>query len=554
MTNRDLIKKGLSLKWETIDTNEVYRECDCEEPNRGLTLLAPPVEECPCVRDLSWDFEEPKIKALQVMKVSDGEVYHTPSWVDEEFVFTPDKITRKPALVPQRKPLAVPDISRGIGKNQENTDLRELENFAIADNDICIFDGVAFVYNGIFWEEQGKYGVIRHLRKKFQKVNIDCRLSMKEYSDIRQMLLANPDIQREQFFTPEHSLNLLDGRLDIVSMRLYPHDPEDGYFGCIRLESDEILNPVYGDMFERFMDDNPGVRQQILEMIAIAVTGYQAKAFYVLAGPSGAGKSQAIRFLLELLQHKNVMSFSSPAEVGKQFALEEAKQKMAAVCMDALDAVIPPAAIGRIKQLCGDDAMEIQRKHKPPIMLYEKPLVVIATNHSLKVANAAKEEAFFKRQIIIPFGEGVPSERQIPKFYKLLLEESGYILHEAILVYQGLMKNGFQLTRAEYIPAEYNSNEANEAIVGVQHFLDACCDVSEDSRISTDDLHKAYELFAYDEGFESLNKIVFGRALADVLSEFDNITQVKRIDGKDTRGYKGIKLKEGGENDGCWIY
>ena len=80
MTNRDLIKKGLSLKWETIDPDEVYRECDCEEPNRGLTLLAPPVEECPCVRDLSWDFEEPKIKALQVMKVSDGEVYHTPSW------------------------------------------------------------------------------------------------------------------------------------------------------------------------------------------------------------------------------------------------------------------------------------------------------------------------------------------------------------------------------------------------------------------------------------------------------------------------------------------
>lgn len=133
-------------------------------------------------------------------------------WPHGDVVIEPEFVelltNHRPALVPQRKPLAVPDISKGIGKNQENTDLRELENFAIADNDICIFDGVAFVYNGIFWEEQGKYGVIRHLRKKFQKVNIDCRLSMKEYSDISQMLLANPDIQREQFFTPEHSVNL----------------------------------------------------------------------------------------------------------------------------------------------------------------------------------------------------------------------------------------------------------------------------------------------------------------------------------------------------------
>ena len=549
MTTQELIKKGLSLKWETIDPDEVHRECDCEEPNRGFTLLAPPVEESQCIRDLSWDFEQPEIKSLQVMKVSDDETYHTPTWVDEDFVFTPEVITRKPALVPQRKAIAVPDISKGIGKNQENVDLRELEDFAVNRNNICVFDENVYVYNGIFWEKKNKLSFAVHLRNDFRKVKLDSCLTMREYTDIYNLVLSNPDIQRDRFSTPGHSLNLLDGRLDLETMRLYDHDPEDGYFGCIHLESQEILNPVYGDVFERFMDDNPGVRQQILEMIAIALTGYQAKAFYVLAGRTNSGKSQAIRFLIELLQHKNVMSFASPAELGRQFGLADAKNKFAAVCMDAPDAVIPPAAVGRLKQLCGDDAIEVVRKYQNPVTIYDKPLVIIGTNHPLKIANAAKEEAFLKREIIIPFGDSVPPERQIPGLYKLLLEESGYILHEAILAYQGLMKNGFQLTRAEYIPAEYNSNEANEAIVGVQHFLDACCDVSEDSKISTDDLHQAYEMFAYDEGFESLNKIVFGRVLADVLSEFDNITQVKRIDGKDTRGYKGIKLKKGGEND-----
>ena len=51
--------------------------------------------------------------------------------------------------------------------------------------------------------------------------------------------------------------------------------------------------PMRGDYFEMFVSQisvgNPDVRCQLLEMLAIAMTGTQLKYFYVMLGPSNSG-------------------------------------------------------------------------------------------------------------------------------------------------------------------------------------------------------------------------------------------------------------------------
>jgi len=373
---------------------------------------------------------------------------------------------------------------------------------------------------------------------------LDRYLTMREYTEIYNLLLINQSAQRDKFVTPEHSLNLMDGRLDLSDMQVYPHNREDGYFNCLPLYSDDILNPVYGSTFEQFMEDNPLIRQQILEMIGVALTGRQVKAFYVLMGDTNSGKSQLIRFLLELLEHKNVMSFSAPSELNRQFALANAKNKRAMICSDIPDEVIPAGAISKIKQMCsGIDPVTVEAKYKDQITIYQKPLVIMGSNHPIKIPNVAKEEAFMKRMITVPFGESIPPERQIPDIYKLLLDEAGYILAQVCEAYRGLIQNGFKLTRAQYIPEKYDTREGRDSIADVEAFVKKCCEASPEGKVSTDELYQIYEYEAFNFGWGSLNKIEFSRALSQVLSGFEGVFPLKRIDGKDVRGHKGIRLK-----------
>lgn len=444
------------------------------------------------------------------------------------------------------KPRHAPDLSLGFGKKQENLELVSLEKFIVSELTLMVYMGELCVYQAPCWKQLDRRQCTVQLRRLFRENHLDSCLTEKEYRDLYRLLLSNPDIQRDsEFDTPSNLLNLTDGTLDIEKLILYQHKPEDGFFTYLDIESEEILGAKKGEVFEHFIQDisngNPDIRKQVLELIALAITGYEAKVFYALLGPSNSGKTQLSRFITELLGRDQVMNISGIQELGGRFTLSSMENKKLCLCPDLPDAPLPAAAIGAIKQSVGNDAIKIEAKYKNSKTIYKKPLFVFVGNYAIRVPNASKETALMERMVIIPFAEAVPAENRTEQLYKLLLSEAPYIIAQAIYAYRELLHNNFNVTRSA-VPAEYLPEESREQFYCVKDFIENCCKFIDNEEITTESLYMAYQTTGNYNDFYSLSKIDFSRLLSQVLADYDSVKAVKRVAGKELRGYKGITL------------
>lgn len=437
-----------------------------------------------------------------------------------------------------------PDISEGLGKRQNSIDLVNLAKFAAQKLELAVRNQDLFLYDPPRWRALDPKESMVKLRELFRNHECDEALTSRDYREIYQLLLIEPDIQREKDFSPrKHCLNLLDGTLDLLTLELHDHNPKDEFLTFLNLGYDEICNPGNGEVFERFVanasNGDDEIRVQILELIALAITGYEIKHFYALLGPSNTGKTQLGRFLEELLGRDNVASVAGIHDFANRFTTSALAGKLLGTCLDLPDEPLPAIAIGIIKQLVGDDPIKVEAKYKDSRTIYRKPLMLFCGNHPIRIPEAAKEEAFLNRQVIIPFHNPIPDEKQQQALYELLLQEAPYIVAHAIQAYRDLIGRQFVVTRAA-VPAEYETEDSRPNFRAVQDFVDQCCVMGKNYEISTEMLYQAYQTFISYKPYPQLTKVDFSRMLAEVLN--NSAHPIKRAGASSSRGYRGIRL------------
>ena len=442
----------------------------------------------------------------------------------------------------------VPDLSQGLGKKQDNLNLVSLENFAAANLRLMVYQGELCEFSPPCWKRLSSRECNVRLRSLFHAHNLDFCITGREYKEIYQLLLSNPSMQQETEFPPTlHKLNLVDGTLDLKDFSFYSHDPKDGFFSYLNISRDELLQANTGPVFEQFVQDisnrNPDIRQQLLELIALAIVGYEAKVFYALLEPSNSGKTQFSRFLVELLGHEQVVNISGIQELGSKFAMANIEDKRLCLCPDLPDAPLPAAAIGTMKQAVGNDSIKIEAKYKNPKTIYKKPLYIFVGNHPIRVPNMSNEEALLNRMVIIPFAAAVPKEQRTENLYKALLAEAPYIVSQAIKAYRNLVLNHFSVTRTQ-VPPEYQPEDSRKSATFVTDFIQGYCILDEAAEISTNQFFQAYQARCHTEGEDPLSKIEFSRLCSEILQRYPSVVPLKRLHGQDLRGYRGIRLTE----------
>lgn len=199
------------------------------------------------------------------------------------------------------EPLKVPDISGGLGRHLEKRNIVDLENYISKQMTFMVYQGELSVFIAPCWKRLDLCKAMTEFRRLLGKDGLTKALTTKEYRDIYQLLLSNPEIQRQNELQPPlHYLNLCDGTLDLSSMEFGPHNPDDGFFSFLNLPYGAIMHATNGDVFEKFVDHigngNSKIRQQLLELVALAITGCQAKVFYVLLGPPIREKRNLVDF------------------------------------------------------------------------------------------------------------------------------------------------------------------------------------------------------------------------------------------------------------------
>lgn len=441
----------------------------------------------------------------------------------------------------------VPNITEGLGKRQDKRDLVDLEQFIVRKMTLMVYHEQLYEFAPPCWKLLSPRKCAVRLRKLLDPHSLTDALTTKEYQEIHRLLLTNPNIQREvDFIPPQHCLNLSDGTLDLITMQLFPHNPDNGFFTYLDMSYDELRAPGNGFVFERFAtqigDGNSAVRQQLLELVALAITGYEAKQFYVLIGPSNTGKTQFGRFLEELLGRENVESIAGVHDFSNRFTTSALAGKRLGTCLDLPDTPLPSVAIGTIKQFVGDDPIKIEQKYKDSRTIYQKPLLLFAGNHPIRLPNISQEQALLNRMVVIPFANPVEEAAMTQQLYKTLLDEAPYIVAKAIKAYQALMERNFVVTRLE-LPEEYTPRDSRQKFSEVGYFLEACCEYDEANEVSTDALYQAYRLFVDKEALISVSKIEFSRLLAENLNaQQRKVEPLKRVSSTQGRGYKGIAL------------
>ncbi len=364
-----------------------------------------------------------------------------------------------------------------------------------------------------------------------------------DYKKIYLELLHDPELKvKEKLSSPPQIVNFFDGEIDFTSnpMCIQRSNPVHYFMSSINVSCQDVLDPpMAGETFERFIRYASGgdetIRTQILELLAIAMTGDQLKHFYVIYGPSNSGKSQWGRFMRELLGQNQVEAVRGAHDLGDRWTPGSLAGKKLALCSDLPNKVLPSNAIGMIKQFCGDDPIKGEEKYANSFTYDQKALLLFIGNFPIRLPHAEQDEAFWNRMIVIPFMNPVQEENMELNLYQKLLDEAPYIIHEAIIAYQALAERNYVLTRSE-IPMEFRQNGIY-GIDTVRDFVRANLEERIDNGVSTREL---YEAFCSQSG-QGMALTTFSRALAAAIQElFPHAVQVKRVNASGDRGYKNL--------------
>lgn len=530
---------------EDAEDNET--QCAQYDLTDGLSKVSSmPIEDIP-----RGDYGEPEIVPALVSFRHDQkpECIPTGDYTELEKGKVPEVLAIRTSS--KRAAMLPPDISSGLGSREESRDIVALESYVVSQGTWMKYDGVLCLYHSPCWRKLvSEDAALREIRTMlYEYDDIRSSLTASDYHRLYRGLMSHPDIpELSNLEPPCDTINCNDGALNLISFQAHLPCPEDNFFHAFDLSCEQILDPpMRGSYFEMFVDQisagNPDVRRQLLEMLAIAMTGTQLKYFYVMLGPSNSGKSQWGRFVQELLGRENVESVQSIADFGGRFTTGSLCGKLLASCLDLPNGTLPQNAIGVLKTFCGDDSVKGEVKYKQSFTYYRKPLLMMAGNHSIKVNRAEHEDALFNRMIVVPFADpNVEESERIPELYQRFLDEAPYIVHEACMAYQELAARNWVPTRVP-VPAEYAPQEGNQALLAAKAFVEDCISFETGSQVTTAELYDAYLEYAEEEGYPQLNMTSFSRALSKMLKQaIPEAATVKRVNDENVRGYSNITL------------
>lgn len=281
------------------------------------------------------------------------------------------------------------------------------------------------------------------------------------------------------------------------------------------------------------------MREQLLQLIALVILRRPLKHFFVLVGPSNTGKTQFGRFLEELVGHEQTVCVRDIHDFDDRWTAGSLEGKTLALCLDLPNSPLPPRAVGIVKQLVGDDAIKAEKKYKDPYTYHHKPLLLMAGNHPLRISGIDREIALLNRMVAICFQNPVQERDMRQALYLDLLNEAPYIVGQAIQSYYRLERNNFKLTQVP-LPQEYMPQDARYDYHSIAQFLEQCCEFVPEAETSTSEIYSAY--CAFSEMDSPL--INFSKTLRELLERHPEVSAIKRVGGREQRGYRGIRLKK----------
>lgn len=360
-------------------------------------------------------------------------------------------------------------------------------------------------------------------------------LTARQYGDICFHILNHKNTRHlSKVPVPDHDyLCCADYLYDWHSHECIPHDSSYLCFSSLALNAKDI-GRCSGEYWERFLEDltggNPDLRQRILEVIGVILSGYPSKSFFLLEGAGDTGKSQLANVLRDILGTDTCFALTSVSQLGDRWTLGSLPGKLLCVCGDVPDVPLTKGAIGTIKQMTGGDLVHGERKYQNPISFMNTAKLLFISNHPLQLPET--DQALLNRLVSIPCRNAIPKNRQIPNLHQHLHEEAGYIVGLAMDALVELESRNGVFTP---LPPELEIGvvRAPDAEQDIIEFVRNCCVLDENASCPVNEMFQAFQDY-YPEC--RMDRTQFSKYL------YRLYPQVTKGRSKTARKYCGLRL------------
>ena len=438
------------------------------------------------------------------------------------------------------KDLELTDAKGGIRSQKINCNLEEIANaiarrytLAAVGNQLCLYEPPCW---RVLSRDEAKQFVVEVVKERF---NDDAKyLSPAQYNNIVARLCYNEATEKlPKIPAPDYNyLCCRDGLYDWRSGKCIPHDSSYMRFSFLDVDAEDI-GRCTGEHWELFLDNLTGgddnLRQRILEIIGVILSGYPSKSFFLLEGESGTGKSQLANFLRDVLGDSSCFALNDIAQLSDKWTPGSLMGKLLCICGDVPQTTLPSKTIGTIKQLTGDDLIRGELKYQNAFAFDNTAKLLFASNFPLQISRQDQDEAFMNRLVVIPCRNPVPKENQIPDLHRHLHQEAGYIIGLAMdALIQFEERNGaYTPLHPDYECEAIQMLGAEQEVTG---FVQAYCMLDENATCTTAELFEAFQDSIFGG---TLNKSQFSKNLCSLFPE------IQHTRTNTTRLLKGISLK-----------
>lgn len=315
---------------------------------------------------------------------------------------------------------------------------------------IIVSDGIIYSYerDGLYQEmseaalaaeiratDKRRFLDVDHIQKTIRAIHHQCAVQKRPFEWIK-MAPGDP--------LPDDMVLFRNGRLDLRTLELTPHDGRYFATGCPDYDYDEWATcPKWEACLKEWLD--PSLHDTLHEYAGLLLTpDTRLEKMLVLVGTARSGKSTIAR-VLSLLCGKQHFTSCSLDDLGGDFGLQGCLDKRMMLIPDAHDTQVNRrnAALSRIKAIVGRDELSINRKNIKMISaIVPVRIVMVANRHPSFIDESG---ALAQRELLLTFGNSFVGREDRDLSKKLEREMSG-IANLAILGLARLRKNNNRFT------------------------------------------------------------------------------------------------------------